>query len=187
MWRPSLRGELDRLAPGSSLIARGGLPGRAGCEHGAERVDQPDDHRRAARLRGDRRDEHAGHGRPRPVDGSSRSCGWPGTTRTAGAADGAAGAGVPARAGARAGRRRIAAATLVPMVKGITGSATPYIPPAGWVAVIGGMIVLGSGGDGRPGAARAADAAGRRDRSPQIATRAAVPPGRSPDGTAGTR
>lgn len=37
----------------------------------------------------------------------------------------------------------IAAATLIPMVKGITGSATPYIPPAGWVAVIGGVVVLG--------------------------------------------
>ena len=37
----------------------------------------------------------------------------------------------------------IAAATLIPMVKGITGSAIPYIPPAGWVAVIGGVVVLG--------------------------------------------
>jgi putative ABC transport system permease protein len=37
----------------------------------------------------------------------------------------------------------IAAATLIPMVKGITGSATPYIPPAGWAAVIGGVILLG--------------------------------------------
>jgi putative ABC transport system permease protein len=37
----------------------------------------------------------------------------------------------------------IAAATLIPMVKGITGSATPYIPLAGWVAVIGGVVVLG--------------------------------------------
>jgi putative ABC transport system permease protein len=25
----------------------------------------------------------------------------------------------------------------------ITGSATPYIPPAGWAAVIGGVILLG--------------------------------------------
>jgi putative ABC transport system permease protein len=38
----------------------------------------------------------------------------------------------------------IAAATLIPMVKGITGSATPYIPLTGWVAVIGGIVVLGS-------------------------------------------
>jgi putative ABC transport system permease protein len=38
----------------------------------------------------------------------------------------------------------IAAATLIPMVKGITGSATPYIPPAGWAAVIGGVVVLGA-------------------------------------------
>ncbi len=37
----------------------------------------------------------------------------------------------------------IAAATLIPMVKGITGSAAPYIPLAGWVTVIGGIIVLG--------------------------------------------
>ena len=37
----------------------------------------------------------------------------------------------------------IAAATLIPMVKGITGSATPYIPLAGWVAVIGGVVLLG--------------------------------------------
>jgi putative ABC transport system permease protein len=38
----------------------------------------------------------------------------------------------------------IAAATLLPMVKGITGSATPYIPPAGWLAVIGGVVLLGA-------------------------------------------
>jgi putative ABC transport system permease protein len=37
----------------------------------------------------------------------------------------------------------IAAATLIPMVKGITGSATPYIPLTGWIAVIGGVVVLG--------------------------------------------
>jgi putative ABC transport system permease protein len=29
-------------------------------------------------------------------------------------------------------------------VKAITGSATPYIPVTGWVAVIGGTILLGS-------------------------------------------
>jgi putative ABC transport system permease protein len=29
------------------------------------------------------------------------------------------------------------------MVKGFTGSATPYIPLAGWVIVIGGITVLG--------------------------------------------
>jgi putative ABC transport system permease protein len=38
----------------------------------------------------------------------------------------------------------IAAATLVPMVKAVTGSAVPYIPIAGWVAVIGGTVLLGS-------------------------------------------
>ena len=37
----------------------------------------------------------------------------------------------------------IAAATLLPMVKGTTGSATPYIPLAGWIAVLGGVVVLG--------------------------------------------
>jgi len=36
----------------------------------------------------------------------------------------------------------IAAATLLPMVKGTTGSATPYIPLVGWVAVIGGTVAL---------------------------------------------
>jgi putative ABC transport system permease protein len=36
----------------------------------------------------------------------------------------------------------IAAATLLPMVKGITGSATPYIPATGWVTVFGGTILL---------------------------------------------
>ena len=36
----------------------------------------------------------------------------------------------------------IAAATLVPMVKGTTGTATPYIPPGGWAAVVGGTVLL---------------------------------------------
>ncbi|WP_329254238.1 FtsX-like permease family protein [Actinoallomurus sp. NBC_01490] len=36
----------------------------------------------------------------------------------------------------------IAAGTLIPMVKGITGSATPYIPPGGWIAVIGGVVLI---------------------------------------------
>ena len=40
----------------------------------------------------------------------------------------------------------IAAATLVPMVNGTTGSPTPYIPVLGWVAVIGGVILLGIAG-----------------------------------------
>ncbi len=44
----------------------------------------------------------------------------------------------------------VAAATLVPMVKGITGSATPYIPLAGWVIVIGGTIALGVAGTTLP-------------------------------------
>lgn len=44
----------------------------------------------------------------------------------------------------------IAAATLIPMVKGITGSATPYIPPAGWAAVIGGVVLLGGGATAVP-------------------------------------
>ena len=40
----------------------------------------------------------------------------------------------------------IAALTLVPIVKGTTGSATPYIPAGGWLAVIGGTILLGMAG-----------------------------------------
>jgi putative ABC transport system permease protein len=40
----------------------------------------------------------------------------------------------------------IAAATLIPMVKGTTGSATPYIPAGGWLAVIGGTTLLGMTG-----------------------------------------
>lgn len=30
------------------------------------------------------------------------------------------------------------------MVKGITGAATPYLPPGGWVLVIGGTVLLGA-------------------------------------------
>jgi putative ABC transport system permease protein len=40
----------------------------------------------------------------------------------------------------------VAAVTLVPMVKGTTGSAAPYIPAEGWLAVIGGTILLGMAG-----------------------------------------
>jgi len=40
----------------------------------------------------------------------------------------------------------IAALTLVPMVNGTTGNATPYIPAGGWLAVIGGTILLGMAG-----------------------------------------
>jgi putative ABC transport system permease protein len=32
------------------------------------------------------------------------------------------------------------------MVKGTTGTAAPYIPTVGWLAVIGGTILLGVGG-----------------------------------------
>jgi putative ABC transport system permease protein len=39
----------------------------------------------------------------------------------------------------------IAALTLVPMVRGTTGSS-PYIPAGGWLAVIGGTILLGMAG-----------------------------------------
>lgn len=38
----------------------------------------------------------------------------------------------------------IAAATLIPMVKGTTGTASPYIPLSGWIAVIGGTVILGA-------------------------------------------
>jgi putative ABC transport system permease protein len=37
----------------------------------------------------------------------------------------------------------IAAATLVPMVRGATGQATPHIPPAGWAAVLVGTVLVG--------------------------------------------
>ncbi|MCL2781349.1 MAG: FtsX-like permease family protein [Actinomycetia bacterium] len=37
----------------------------------------------------------------------------------------------------------IAAATLIPMVRGATGSALPYIPLTGWVAVIAGTLAVG--------------------------------------------
>jgi putative ABC transport system permease protein len=40
----------------------------------------------------------------------------------------------------------IAALTLVPMVKGTTGTAVPYIPAGGWLAMIGGTILLGMAG-----------------------------------------
>jgi putative ABC transport system permease protein len=40
----------------------------------------------------------------------------------------------------------IAALTLLPMVRGIIGTATPYIPTGGWLAVIGGTILLGIAG-----------------------------------------
>ena len=38
----------------------------------------------------------------------------------------------------------ITAATLVPTVKAVTGSAMPYIPLTGWVALIGGTVLLGT-------------------------------------------
>jgi putative ABC transport system permease protein len=38
----------------------------------------------------------------------------------------------------------VAAATLLPMVRATTGTATPYIPPTGWASVIGGTVLLGS-------------------------------------------
>lgn len=44
----------------------------------------------------------------------------------------------------------VAAATLIPLVKGVTGSATPYISPAGWGIVIGGTIALGILGTATP-------------------------------------
>lgn len=44
----------------------------------------------------------------------------------------------------------VAAATLIPMVKGTTGSATPYVPLAGWLAVLGGVVALGVFATGLP-------------------------------------
>jgi len=40
----------------------------------------------------------------------------------------------------------IAAVTLVAMVTGATGTATPYVPLSGWVAVIMGPMLLASAG-----------------------------------------
>ena len=40
----------------------------------------------------------------------------------------------------------IAAVTLIPMVKSTTGGAAPYIPAGGWLAVIGGPVLLGMTG-----------------------------------------
>jgi putative ABC transport system permease protein len=37
----------------------------------------------------------------------------------------------------------VAAATLLPMVRATTGTATPYIPLTGWASVIGGTVLLG--------------------------------------------
>jgi putative ABC transport system permease protein len=38
----------------------------------------------------------------------------------------------------------ITAATLVPTVRAVTGSAAPYIPLTGWMAVVGGAVLVGS-------------------------------------------
>lgn len=44
----------------------------------------------------------------------------------------------------------VAAATLIPMVKGTTGSATPYVPLGGWIAAVGGVVALGVVGTAVP-------------------------------------
>jgi putative ABC transport system permease protein len=44
----------------------------------------------------------------------------------------------------------IAAGTLVPMVRGTTGASVPYVPAAGWVAVLGGTVLLGIAGTALP-------------------------------------
>ena len=38
----------------------------------------------------------------------------------------------------------VAAATLLPLVKSATGTATPYLPLTGWACVLGGTVLLGS-------------------------------------------
>jgi putative ABC transport system permease protein len=38
----------------------------------------------------------------------------------------------------------VAAATLLPLVKSTTGTATPYLPLTGWACVLGGTVLLGS-------------------------------------------
>jgi putative ABC transport system permease protein len=61
----------------------------------------------------------------------------------------------------------VAAGTLVPMVRGTTGASVPYVPPAGWVAVLGGTVLLGLAGTTLPLRrilrTRPADAAGIRE------------------------
>jgi putative ABC transport system permease protein len=44
----------------------------------------------------------------------------------------------------------IAAITLIPMVKGTTGSTAVYIPPTGWASVLGGVALLGLGATALP-------------------------------------
>jgi putative ABC transport system permease protein len=61
----------------------------------------------------------------------------------------------------------VAAATLLPMVQGTTGSARPYIPPAGWISVLGGVVLLGAAATALPArralAARPVDGIGLRE------------------------
>jgi putative ABC transport system permease protein len=61
----------------------------------------------------------------------------------------------------------IAAGTLVPMVRGTTGTSVPYVPVAGWVAVLGGTVLLGVLGTAPPLRrilrSRPAEAAGVRE------------------------
>lgn len=53
------------------------------------------------------------------------------------------------------------------MVRGTTGASVPYVPPAGWVAVLGGTVLLGLAGTTLPLRrilrTRPADAAGIRE------------------------
>ncbi len=44
----------------------------------------------------------------------------------------------------------VAAGTLVPMVRGTTGTSVPYVPVVGWVAVLGGTVSLGIAGTTLP-------------------------------------
>jgi len=44
----------------------------------------------------------------------------------------------------------VAAGTLIPMVRGTTGTSVPYVPVAGWVAVLGGTALLGVAGTALP-------------------------------------
>lgn len=44
----------------------------------------------------------------------------------------------------------VVAATLVPMVRGTTGAPIPYVPVGGWVAVLGGTVLLGVLGTALP-------------------------------------
>ena len=78
----------------------------------------------------------------------------------------------------------IATLTLVPMVKGTSESAIPYIPAGGWLAVIGGTILLGMAGTLLPilrTLQTPIEAIGRHKRPPPSTPPKPKPTGQDPD------